>query len=164
MAETANKASMSIVVTTSEKLSSLLIKNGQLIFVKDKCRIAFDFNDKRTFYNQITELETDYERASLSSPSDGYYFVIDTAILWHYQDGWTQITSQPEDIVFIGAELPELGLGKANEKTLYVDKTKKEISVYDKAANEYLVVANKTDGSSGGSIETATDDDINALF
>lgn len=86
MAETANKASMSIVVTTSEKLSSLLIKNGQLVFIKDKGRIAFDFNDKRTFYNQITELETDYERASLSSPSDGYYFVIDTAVLWHYQN------------------------------------------------------------------------------
>lgn len=164
MAETANKASMSIVVTTSEKLSSLLIKNGQLVFIKDKGRIAFDFNDKRTFYNQITELETDYERASLSSPSDGYYFVIDTAVLWHYQNGWIQITSQPEDIVFIGTELPELGLGKANEKTLYVDKTKKEILVYDSAVNKYVVVADKSDVSSGGSIETVTDDDINSLF
>ena len=59
MAETANKAPMSVVVTTSERLSSLLIQNGQLVFVKDKRRIAFDWNDKRTFYNQITELESD---------------------------------------------------------------------------------------------------------
>lgn len=161
MAETANKASMSVIVTTSEKLSSLLIKNGQLIFVKDKCRIAFDFNDKRTFYNQITELETDYERISLSSPSDGYYFIIDTAVLWHYDNGWTQITSGPEDIVFIGAELPELG--QAKDKTLYVNKTKKEISIYDKAANSYVVVANKTDSGSG-SIDTVTSDDIDSLF
>lgn len=162
MAETANKASMSVIVTTSEKLSSLLIKNGQLVFVKDKHRIAFDFNDKRTFYNQITELETDYERTSISSPSDGYYFVIDTAVLWRYCDGWTQITSKPDEIVFIGTELPELGLAK--EKTLYVNKTKREISVYDKAADSYVVVANKTDGSGGEPIDTATTDDIDALF
>lgn len=162
MTDTANKAPMSVVVTTSEKLSSLLIQNGRLIFVKDKCRIAFDWNDKRTFYNQITELETDYERISMSSPFYGYYFVIETAILWRYDNDWIQITSKPDDIVFIGAELPELG--QAKEKTLYVDKTKKEISVYDKTANSYVVVANKTDGSGGGSIDTATNNDIDNLF
>ena len=162
MTDTANKAPMSVVVTTSEKLSSLLIQNGRLIFVKDKCRIAFDWNDKRTFYNQITELETDYERVSMSSPFYGYYFVIETAILWRYDNDWIQITSKPDDIVFIGAELPELG--QAKEKTLYVDKTKKEISVYDKTANSYVVVANKTDSSGGGSIDTATNNDIDNLF
>lgn len=162
MADMANKAPMSVVVTTSERLSSLLIQNGQLVFVKDKCRIAFDWDGKRTFYNQITELETDYERASMPSPLDGYYFVIETAILWRYDNDWIQITSKPDDIVFIGAELPELG--QAKEKTLYVDKTKKEISVYDKTANSYVVVANKTDGSGGGSIDTATNNDIDSLF
>ena len=162
MTDTANKAPMSVVVTTSEKLSSLLIQNGRLIFVKDKCRIAFDWNDKRTFYNQITELETDYERVSMSSPFDGYYFVIETAILWRYDNVWTQITTKPDDIVFIGAELPELG--QAKEKTLYVDKTKKEISVYDKTANSYVVVANKADSSGSGSIDTATNNDIDNLF
>lgn len=162
MAETASKAPMSVVVTTSEKLSSLLIKNGQIVFVKDKRRIALDWNDKRTFYNQITELETDYERISTSSPSNGYYFVIDTAILWRYDNGWTQITTKPDDIVFIGAELPELG--QAKERTLYVDKNKKEISVYDKAADSYIVVANKIDSSGSVSIDTATNDDIDSLF
>lgn len=162
MTETVNKASMSVVVTTSEKLPGLVIKNGQLIFVKDKLRIALDWNDKRTFYNQIKELETDYERISISFPSAGYYFVIDTAVLWRYDNDWTQITSKPDDIVFIGAELPELG--QAKEKTLYVDKTKKEISVYDKTADSYIVVANKTDSSGGGSIDTATNNDIDSLF
>lgn len=161
MAEMVNTAPLSVVATTSEKLSSLVIKNGQLIFVKDKCRIALDFNDKRTFYNQITELDTDYERTSLSFPLSGYYFVIETAVLWSYQNGWVQLTTHPEEVIFIGTELPELG--QAKEKTLYVDKTKKEISVYDNTSNEYIVVANKTD-SSTASIETVTDDDINSLF
>lgn len=164
MTETANKAPMSVIVTASEKLSSLVIENGQLIFIKDKSRVAFDWNDKRTFYNQITELGTDNERTSMSSPSDGYYFVIETAILWYHNNGWIQITSKPDDIVFIGAELPELGQSKLSEKTLYVNKIKKEISVYDKAANSYVVVANKTELPDSGSIDTATDDDINALF
>lgn len=161
MAETVNTAPFSVIATTSEKLSSLVIKNGQLIFIQDKHRIAFDFKDKRTFYNQITELDTDYERGTLSSPSNGYYFVIETAVLWFYNDGWVQITQHPDNVVFIGAELPELG--NASEKMLYVNKARKEISVYDKDNNSYLVVANKTEGESGA-IDTATEDDINALF
>ena len=51
MAETVNTAPFSVIATTSERLSNLVIKNGQLIFIQDKHRIAFDFKDKRTFYN-----------------------------------------------------------------------------------------------------------------
>ena len=160
MAETVNTAPFSVIATTSEKLSNLVIKNGQLIFIQDKSRIAFDFNNKRKFYNQITELDTDYERGTLSSPSNGYYFVIETAVLWSYQNGWIQITQRPDDVVFIGTELPELG--NASEKTLYVDKAKKEISVYDKDNGSYLIVANKTED--GSTIGTVAEDDINALF
>ena len=163
MADTVNSAQLSVVATTSSRLSDLVIKNGQLIFVQDKCRIALDFNGKRTFYNQITELDTDYDRVSLSSPLNGYYFVIETAVLWSYQNEWIQLTSQPEEVIFIGTELPELG--QAKEKILYVDKTNKEISVYDKDADAYIVVADKTDITDVDvSIETVTQDDIDSLF
>ena len=146
-----------IVATTSDRIKDLVIKNGQLIFVQDKGRIAFDFKDKRVFYNQITELDTEYDRSSLSDPVNGYYFVIETAVLWYYQDEWVQITTPPEDIVFIGVELPELG----QSKTLYVDKTNKEISVWDETSNEYIVVADKSDAVEVGSIE---DTQIDSLF
>lgn len=54
-------------------------------------------------------------------------------------------------------------LGKQN--TLYVNKTNKEISVWDETINEYIVVADKTDIKNiEVSIETATQDDINSLF
>lgn len=155
------KAPFSVIVTTSDRLSDLVIKSGQLIFVKDKNRIALDFKDERKFYNQITELDAEYERTSLSSPLNGYYFVIETAVLWYYKDGWTQITTKPDDIVFIGTELPELG----QEKTLYVNKAKKEIAVYDTDTNGYLVVADNTENHHVTvDIDTATEDDINALF
>lgn len=151
------EATFKIVATTSDKVKNLVIKNGQLIFVQDKGRVAFDFKDKRVFYNQITELDKEQERTSLSSPVNGYYFVIETAVLWLYNGEWVQITTPPRDVVFIGVELPELGQAKTG--TLYVNKAEKEISVWDENTNSYIVVADKTED-----VDTITNDDINSLF
>lgn len=145
-------ANFTVIATTSDRVKDLVIKNGQLVFIQDKGRIAFDFKDKRTFYNQITELDTEYERSSLESPSSGYYFIIESATLWLYQDEWIQVTTPPEDVVFIGTELPSLG----KEQTLYVDKDDKQISVWDEATNEYIEVANYCD--------TVSKEDIEGLF
>lgn len=150
-------AALNVVATTSDRVKDLVIKNGQLIFVQDKGRIAFDFKDKRVFYNQITELDTEQERISLSSPANGYYFVTETAVLWFYNNEWVQITTPPRDVVFIGVELPELG--QARTGTLYVNKAEKEISVWDEENNEYVVVADKTED-----VGSVTIDDINSLF
>ena len=85
-------------------------------------------------------------------PLSGYYFVIDTAVLWFYQDGWVQITERPQDIVFIGVELPSLGqAGK-----IYVDVDDKEISVWDEETDKYITVSNYT--------ADVTDEDIENLF
>lgn len=148
-------AVLSICATTSEKLVDLTIKNGQLIFMQDVGRIAFDYKGKRTFYNQINELETEKERVELTSPVNGkYYFVIEKAVLWRYFNGWIQLTSEPEDIVFIGVELPELG----QPKKLYVSTAEgnESISIWDEVTDEYKVVADKT--------HDLTVDDIKAMF
>lgn len=155
MMDTTNtKAVMSLVATTSSKIRDLVIKNGQLIFIQDLGRIAFDFKGKRVFYNQIVELDTEVERLTLDSPLSGYYFVIDTGVLWFYQDEWIQITEKPKEVVFIGVELPELG--QAKENTLYVNKAEREIAVFDGASNEYVIVSNYTN--------EVTDEDIEKLF
>lgn len=146
---------LSICVTTSERVKDLAIKDRQLIFCRDKGKIAFDFGGTRNFYNQIDELSTDKERELLESPVNGkYYFVIDTAVLWTYQDGWIQLTTPPEEILFIGTTLPELG--QAN--TLYVNKQEKTISIWDSNTQKYDVVANKTE------YEFASNEDIDSLF
>ena len=153
MADTNIRTALSVCATTSGRLPDLAIKNGQLIFIQDKCRIAFDFGDKRNFYNQINELNTDSERVAIESPINGsYYFVIETAVLWVYFDKWIQLTTTPEEIVFIGAEIPTLG--SANK--LYINKTEKEISVWDDETNNYIVVADTT--------ETISEFDIDSLF
>ena len=85
MTDSTVKNILSVCATTGSRLSDLVIKNGQLIFVQDKHRIALDFNDKRVFYNQIEEIATELERTELT-PVDGvFYFVIDTAVLWRYE-------------------------------------------------------------------------------
>lgn len=154
MAETLNNyQTLSVCATLGERVKDLTIKDGQLIFVQDKHRIALDFNGKRRFYNQIEELNTELERTSLLAPISGmYYFVIETAVLWTYRSGWIQITTKPEEIVFIGTEIPTLG--SANK--LYIDKVNKEISIWDSEINGYITVANETN--------TISESDIDSLF
>lgn len=142
---------LSAIATVGSRLSDLSIKDGQLIFVQDKHRIALDFGGKRVFYNEIHELETEGARLAILAPITGaYYFVIDTAVLWTYRDGWVRITTPPEEIVFIGTEMPELG----SAKTLYVDTTNKTISVWDEATGAYVVVADKTTEMSASDVDT----------
>lgn len=155
MAETTTKSVMSLIATSSARIRDLVIKDGQLIFIQDLGRIAFDFKGKRVFYNQIVELATEVERLTLDSPLSGYYFVIDTGVLWFYKDEeWIQITEKPEEVVLIGVELPELG--QAKEGKLYVNKADREIAVFDSASNNYIVVSDYTN--------EVTDEDIDSLF
>ena len=147
-------AVINLVATSSSRIRQLPIKNGQLVFIQDLGRIAFDFNDKRVFYNQIVEVETEVDRLTLDEPLNGYYFVIDTACLWFYKEGWTQITEKPESVLFIDVELPQLG--QAKEGTLYVNKAEREILVYDSDLNEYIIVSDYTN--------EVTDEDILNMF
>ena len=145
-------AVMSLVATSSSRIRELTIKDGQLIFIQDLGRIAFDYKGQRVFYNQIVELETEAERQALENPLDGYYFVIDSACLWFYKSGWTQITEKPDDILFIDVELPQLG----QQGKLYVDTDDREISVWDEETDTYITVSNYT--------AEVTDADIESLF
>lgn len=149
-----NEAStgLKVIATSSSRIRDLIIRDNQLIFIRDLGRIAFDFKGKRVFYNQIVELETEAERLALVNPIGGYYFVIGSACLYFYKDGWTQITERPQEVLFVGVELPELG----QEGKLYVDKDDKEISVWDESTNDYVKVANY--------VEEISESDIESLF
>lgn len=142
MADTTTKSVMSLVATSSSRIRDLVIKDGQLIFIQDLGRIAFDFKGKRVFYNQIVELDTEADRLALEQPLNGYYFVIDSACLWCYKNGWIQITGKPQEILFVGVELPQLG----QKNTIYANTTEgaENISVWDDELGAYVVVADKT--------------------
>ena len=50
------KREFKIVVTTSDRVGELDVKDGQLVFVRDKGKVAFDFNGTRVFYDNSNEL------------------------------------------------------------------------------------------------------------
>lgn len=90
---------LSVLTTVKSKLSDLAIKDGQLIFVRDKQEIVLDYGGNRKIYKQIENLATELDRTSILAPVTGlYYFVVETSVLWTYQDGWVQITTPPKDV------------------------------------------------------------------
>lgn len=143
---------LKVIATSSSRIKDLIIRDNQLIFIRDLGRIAFDSKGKRVFYNQIVELETEADRLALVNPISGYYFVIGSACLYFYKNGWTQITERPQEVLFIGVELPELG----QESKLYVDIDDREISVWDDETDKYITVSNYT--------QDVTNEDIENLF
>lgn len=151
---TSTKTVLSLIATSSSKIRDLSIKNGQLIFIQDVGRIAFDFNNTRVFYNQIAELNTEVERQEIASPLNGYYFVIDTGVLWRYKNEWIQITGAPEEIVFIGVELPTLG--QANKMYANITEGAENISVWSDELGAFIIVADKT--------QSMTSEEVIAMF
>lgn len=91
---------LSVYTTVNSKLADLSIEDGQLIFIRDKHKIALDFDGQRKIYDQIEELPSEEARTSLLAPvTDRYYYVLDPPVLWRYQEtGWVQITTPPEDL------------------------------------------------------------------
>lgn len=156
MADTTTKQVLSVVATTSDRVKDLVIKNSQLIFIQDLGRIAFDFKNKRKFYNQIEELDTEATRQELETPVNGcFYFVIDTAVLWTYRNNaWVQLTTPPSEILFVGVEFP--ALGQANKIYANTTSGNENISVWDEKLGCYVVVADKT--------QMISEEDIGLLF
>lgn len=144
-----------IVADKSSKLSDFAIGHQQIIFLQDKRKIALDYNGKRTFYNQIEILQTDDERKELNSPTQGqFYFIIGTTMLWFYNSEWIRITTPPQEIIFIGDVLPEIGI----ENTLYISKEEDNeyVAIWDNENKRYRTIAKNHD--------VISEEDIASLF
>lgn len=127
------------ISTVDSKLASLEQKDGQLIFCKDTRKILLDLNGVRTAYEQITTINTESQRTEILAPVDGFYFVLDTHILWRYSAEWIQITSQPAEIVYVATnylEFPSIG----NIKQIYIDTENNALYRWDGTATKYFCV------------------------
>lgn len=130
---------LKVISTTDSKLNSLKLNNGQLIFVHDKHQIYMDMNNKRTLYEQIVTINTEQERQGLLAPIDGFYFVLDTAILWRYSQKWIQITSQPAQCILYEdsyLKFPTIG----NENQIYIDTSENATYRWDDADLKYYCI------------------------
>lgn len=123
------------IATTSDKLSSIDVKMGQLIFSMDERAIYLD-TDVRTSFKQIMTLAKEANRQNLTSPVTGFYFIKDTKVLWNYEDGvWTQISggTPQEKLYFMSRENFPL---QGEEEVLYVDKD--AIYQWDNETSTYI--------------------------
>lgn len=129
-------------VTTSDKLDSINVEVGNLIFVEDERSIYLDGNDGRVSYQQIITLQTEAQRTALPHPVKGFYFILETRVLWNFNGNWIQMTVEPEkQIIFAShADFPAVG----DEETIYIDGT----SMYRWLEGSYQLM-----NSSSGSID-----------
>ena len=64
------KREFKIVATNSDRVKELGIKDGQLIFVQDEGKIAFDFNGARVFYDNSDELNNIFSKIATLEEKD----------------------------------------------------------------------------------------------
>lgn len=138
----AANAIVRFVTTKAAKLSSLEVRDGQIIFVSDTRHIFLDFNGGRTCYECITTISTEQERLSLLAPIVGFYYIAETHTIWSYDaQDWHQLTPDTiEQVVIVSdyQDLPQTG----NPKQLYV--TDQATYKWDNISKLYKMVANLT--------------------
>lgn len=129
------------IATTSDKISSIELKIGQIIFSTDD-RVIYLDTDKRTSFQNILTIATEEERNSLTSPVNGFYYVEESTVLWRYANNtWQQLTgkAQEKEVIFLPrAEFPAEG----TENILYVDEEK--IYQWKSSTGEYVALSGDT--------------------
>lgn len=74
-------AQMKLVYTTSKKIDSLAIADGQIIYCPDDNIIALDMKSQRFTYKTIRTFETDADRLNAVFAAPGFYYVEETNII-----------------------------------------------------------------------------------
>ena len=134
-------AQMKLIYTTAEKLSSLNLADGQIIYVPNDNIIALDMRGQRFIYKTIRTFATDAERLNAVFISPGFYYVEETNIIWRYTANkiWRQITS-PEKTPIIYGETKEVFPEIGEEGILFY--TDNGIYNWKPQLNEYNLIAN----------------------
>jgi len=75
------KANIRFISTTSDKLSTIAVTTGQMIFSRDERIIYLDASGERTPYQTVMVVKDDATRQALQSPVEGIYYTREENIL-----------------------------------------------------------------------------------
>lgn len=127
--------------TVDSKLAQLPVRDGNLVFVTDTKRMYLDIKGNRLPYVDIQILSEETDRTSILAPTEGFYYVEETNVLWRYKGSWKQVTPNNMTPLFFGDydSFPEIG----NSGTLYVSDN--ATYKWDSIKSQYVCVANKTE-------------------
>lgn len=141
MANDTAKTFLSLRTTTSDKINDLAIKNGQMIFVYDTNRLAFDYKDERAYYSQIITKTGDVTSPiTLSDLDEGIY-----SISGHYKIGGKleTIFVTPQKITFLissdGISKNIVKLDAKNFELYTVDTTTNEVTTDMYATQSWIL-------------------------
>lgn len=124
---------MKFIATNSDKIKTLPLQRGQLIFSRDD-RVIYLDSDVRTEFTTFIVLDTEEERINLISPVNGFYFIEETKILWrHINKKWFPLNEKPKQSIVFDNK-PATGV----ENTLYIDNDK--IYRWEPTQNKYIIV------------------------
>ena len=125
---------------TKEKyLSTLPVKDGQIIFVPESHKVCLDMSKTRHTYQTIEEFKTEAERLSVNTPHKGFYFVEETNTIWRYSSSWNRINSSGLNPIVYGETEEEFPV-EGNKESLYF--TDEGIFNWKEAAGKYNLIAN----------------------
>lgn len=137
---------MKYIATTSDKINTIDIISGQLIFSRDDRVIYLDSDIGRTCFQQIMSVATEFLREHLVDPVQGFYFVKESKMLYNYDEegNWILISQEPENLFFESEEnFPTIG----NINKLYIEKQKNKIFRWDMDKNVYTEMSAQTWGT-----------------
>ena len=134
-------AQMKLVYTTSKKIDSLDIVDGQIIFCPDDDIIALDMKSQRFTYKTIKTFDTDADRLNAAFAAPGFYYVEETNIIWRLTAAkvWRRITPTNISPVIYG-ETKEVFPTLGEEGILYY--TDNGIYNWKPQLNTYNLIAN----------------------
>jgi len=112
------RPTMKFIATTRDKLDSIPIIAGSLIFVRDDRAIYLDVTDsQRTIYQSVITITSEEERRTMIAPIDGFYYVQNENTLWSYFNSlWVEVIGKNPNIVFT-EKMPLIG----TENIIYVN-------------------------------------------
>ena len=136
-----SKPVMRFIATTKEKLKTISIKPGQLIFVVDDRAIYLDIDfNNRTTYQAIISVINEEARQHIVSPIEGFYYVRQDETLWSYFNGtWAQVLGKNSSLVFSDDGLPTTG----ERNALYVEDT--TLYRWNDQTNRYDIITAQVD-------------------
>lgn len=92
-------ASMRFIATNHDKLGSINIKDGQVIFSRDEQVIYLDSESNRVAFRNIITIDKEANRLQTVAIEGCFYYVEDSKLIYRYKDSqWNCLNSS--EIVF----------------------------------------------------------------
>lgn len=145
-------------------LSTADITNGCVYFVADAGELFYDIRDTRVQITDIVILPTEADRtSSLFTPSNKFYFVVETNILWRFEgDAWNMVSSSDflklENLPtvngnVIGGELTDLGVALVTDIPTKVSELENDANyMKELIAGDGIVIQGDTISSTGAEV------------